>query len=134
MSGESAEPSVDPRVDLAVLRTQLAWDRTLLSWLRSSLALMGAAVVLDKGAQLLHQARVLAGVAVVRNGHLLGLTLTGVSTVLLSVVCWQYGQGVRALARIEGSKPPRVQPALLASLLVVLLGVGVFLVLLLDQS
>jgi uncharacterized membrane protein YidH (DUF202 family) len=96
MTGEGDEHLADPRIDLAVLRAQLAWDRTLLAWIRTTLTLMGAGVVLDKGAQLLHQAKVLAGVAVVQNGHLLDLTLTGVTTTLFVIVCWQCARHARA--------------------------------------
>lgn len=131
---EHEERELDLTLDLAVLRTELAWDRTLLSWLRTTLALMGAGVVLDKASQLLHQARVLAGVAEVRNSHLLGLTLTGVSTSLLLIVCWQYVRSARVLARIKDSGRPHLPTALLASLLVVLLGCSVFIVLVIDRN
>jgi Protein of unknown function, DUF481/Domain of unknown function (DUF202) len=50
---QSAEQDADPRVDLAVLRSELAEDRTLLAWLRIALALIGAGVAFDKGTQLL---------------------------------------------------------------------------------
>jgi uncharacterized membrane protein YidH (DUF202 family) len=86
---ESAEETVDPRVDLAVLRTELAEDRTLLSWARTSLGLMGAGVAFDKGTQWLHEARLAAGSALVHNGHVVGITLTIITTVLLGVVLWQ---------------------------------------------
>ncbi len=134
MTGEPDEHLVDPRIDLAATRTQLAWDRTLLAWIRTTLALMGAGAVLDKGVQLLHQAKVLAGVQVVRNGHLLGLTLTGASTILFVVVCGQYVQSMRTLARISHAKTPGLRPALLVSILVIVLGCAVFTVLLLDKS
>ncbi|MFZ0314837.1 MAG: DUF202 domain-containing protein [Candidatus Korobacteraceae bacterium] len=124
----------DPRVALAATRTQLAWDRTLLAWIRTTLALMGAGAVLDKGVQLLHQAKVLAGIEVVRSGHLLGLTLTGVSTILFVTVCWQYVRDMRTLARISHAKTPGLRPALLISILVIFLGYAVFTVLLLDKS
>src|SRR5580658_9352374 len=134
MAGEADEYLADPGVALAAVRTQLAWDRTLLAWIRTTLTLMGAGAVLDKGVQLLHQARVLAGVEVVRNGHLLGLTLTGVSTILFVIVCWQYVQNMRTLARISHGKTPGLRPALLVSILVIFLGCAVFIVLLLDKS
>jgi uncharacterized membrane protein YidH (DUF202 family) len=43
---QSAEQDADPRVDLAVLRSELAEDRTLLAWLRTALALIGAGVAI----------------------------------------------------------------------------------------
>ena len=134
MAPDRVEDAEDPRVHLAAVRTQLAWDRTLLAWIRTTITLMGAGVALDKGTQLLHQANVLAGIAVVRNGHLLGLTLTGIGTGLFVIVCWQYVQSVRVLARITKARPSRFPPALLISMLVILLGCAVFIVLLIDKS
>jgi len=125
---------IDLTLDLALQRTALAWDRTLLAWVRTTLALMGAGFVLAKGAQVLHQAKLLARVEDVRSGHLVGLTLTGVSTLLLLIVCGQYVGTARTLARIKESGRPRFPAALLASLLTVLLGCAVFVVLILDRS
>ena len=123
---------VDPRVDLAVMRTELAWDRTLLSWLRTTIALIVAGTAFDKGAQWLHEARIAAGTAFVRNGHLVGLSLTATSIVLLTFVCWQYWRDGRQLAAIRGSGPVRVPAALIACALLIFLGAGVFFLLLND--
>ena len=106
--------SVDPGADLAVLRSELA-GTTLLAWVCTVLTLMGAGVVFDKGAQLLHEARLASDAALVVSGHLIGLSLTGVSTALLLVVCLQYWKSRSALARIKGSRIPRSPAALLAS-------------------
>jgi putative membrane protein len=130
---EQAEREADPRVDLAVKRTELAWDRTLLSWLRTTSALMAAGVAFDKGAQWLHEARLAAGTAIVRNGHLVGLSLTAAATLLLVFVCWQYWRDRSELAAIRGSRSARVAPALIACALLILLGVAVFLLLISDR-
>jgi hypothetical protein len=82
----------------------------------------------------LHKARLASGTALVVSGHLIGLSLTGASTVLLVVVCLQYWKSRRALARIEGSRIPRSPAALLASILVVVLGCAVFVVLSIDKK
>lgn len=129
---DQAERAADPRVDLAVKRTELAWDRTLLSWLRTTSALMAAGVAFDKGAQWLHEARLAAGTAIVRNGHLVGLSLTAAATLLLTFVCWQYWRDMRELAAIKGTRPARVPPALIAGALLILLGVAVFFLLIRD--
>lgn len=129
---EHAERTADPRVDLAVKRTELAWDRTLLSWLRTTIALIVAGTAFDKGAQWLHEARLATGSAFVRNGHLVGLSLTAASIVLLLVVCWQYWRDIRALAVIQGSRQPRVPAALIACGLLAVLGTAVFFLLLSD--
>jgi len=65
----------DPRVDLAVQRTQFASDRTPLSWIHTALGLMAAGVAFDKGARFLHEARLGDGTAWVRTGHLVGLAI-----------------------------------------------------------
>jgi len=127
---EHAERVADPRVDLAVKRTEPAWDRTLLAWLRTSSALMAAGVAFDKGVQLLHEARLAAGTALVRSGHVIGLSFTAASTLLLIVVCWQYLKDMRELATIKGVNSRPVPPALVACLLFAMLGVIVFFVLL----
>jgi len=123
------EREIDPRIDLAVQRTELAWDRTLLAWIRTALSLMASGVAFDKGTQLMHQARLIAGTAWVRSGHFVGLSLTGVSTLLLVAVTWNHMQGLRAIARMNGRTPPRVTAAELAAVLVILLGGAVMAVL-----
>ena len=130
----SGEDAVDPRVDLAIKRTELAWDRTILAWIRTTIALMGAGVAFDKGTELLHQARVLAGTALVQSSHAVGLALTGLSTVLLISVSLQYLRDQRTLARIKGSPASFVTPALLAAIFTILLGCGVFLFLSRQKS
>ena len=132
-SRENVEQSADPRVDLAVLRSELAWDRTLLAWVRTVIGLIGAGVGFDKLAQYLHQARLEAGTAIVRNGHLVGLSLTGISTVLLMMACLQYWQSRRGLAQIKGSRQARMPAAMLAAIVVIVLGCSVFVVLLGDN-
>ena len=119
----------DPRVDLAVQRTQLACDRTLLAWIRTSFAVITAGVAFDKGAQWLHEARLAAGTALVRTGHLAGLTMTGVSVLLLVIVTRDYLLTVRGLAEVNFRKPPRVTPALAASVVVIVFGCAAFVLL-----
>jgi uncharacterized membrane protein YidH (DUF202 family) len=129
---EHGEQHADPRVDLAVMRTELAWDRTLLSWLRTTIALIVAGTAFDKGAQWLHEARLTAGTAFVRNGHLVGLSITAASIVLLAFVCWQYWKDARKLAAISGSRRTRIPAALIACALLIFLGTAVFFLLLSD--
>lgn len=133
MGRHFAEEIADPRVELAVQRTELAEDRTLLAWIRTSFALMGAGVAFDKGTQLLHESRLTAGTALVHNGHVVGLSLTATTTMLLTFVLWQHMRKVAVLAQIKQVRPPRFPPTAFACALVILLGVAVFVVLILPN-
>lgn len=123
------KPGGDPRVYLAVTRTELAWERTLLAWLRTTSAIIAAGFAFDKLTQLLHESRLAAGTALVHGGHVVGLSLTGASTTLLIFVCTQYWRGMHELAAMKGSRPSRFTPALIACGLLVFLGVVLFVVL-----
>ncbi len=119
----SAEEDADPRVDLAVLRTELALDRTQLAWVRTAFTLITAGLAIDKGAEALHEARVLAGKNWVTGSHAVGTTLTAAATVFLIIASVAYYQQARNLAQIKGAKPPLLPPAVLITLLVIFLGI-----------
>jgi putative membrane protein len=118
----SAEQTADPRVDLAVQRTELALDRTQLAWIRTAFTLISAGFAIDKGGAALHEARVLAGTNWVSTSHFSGIFLAAAATAFLLIASVAYLQQSRELARVKGSEPPLFPPALLISLLVVLLG------------
>ncbi len=118
----SAEQAADPRVDLAVQRTELALDRTQLAWVRTAFTLITAGMAIDKGGEALHEARVLAGKNWVSTSHFGGISLAAASTVFLLIASVEYLRQSRALARLKGAQPPLFLPALLISLLVVVLG------------
>ena len=126
LNRQAAERDTDPRVDLAVQRTELAEDRTLLAWIRTTIGLMGAGVAFDKGAQFLHQERLAAGFAFVKTSHFAGLSLTAVSTLLLLLVLLQYRKSMERLSHIKGGVSPGFQPSAFAAMLVILLGIAVF--------
>jgi putative membrane protein len=127
-TADFSEREIDPRTDLAVRRTELAEQRTLLAWLRTTIALMGAGVAFDKGAQLYHQIKLASGTAIVRSGHLVGLTLTVTSCLLLVVVLWQYLRAISNLAKMAGRSGPWFPTAAAATVLVILLGIAVVVV------
>jgi putative membrane protein len=118
-----AAQSADPRTDLAVVRTELALDRTQLAWVRTTFALITAGFALDKITEALHQARMIAGTNWVKTSHLSGILLTVAATVFLVITSVEYVRQARQLARLKGSPPPWLPPALLLSALVVIVGV-----------
>jgi putative membrane protein len=109
--------------DLAVVRTELALDRTQLAWVRTTFALITAGFALDKITAALHQARMIAGTNWVKTSHLSGILLTVAATVFLMTTSIEYVRHARRLARLKGSPPPWLPPALLLSLLVIVVGV-----------
>jgi putative membrane protein len=121
-ANRSIAPTVNLQVDLAVQRTELALDRTQLAWVRTAFTFITAGLAIDKGAEALHEARLLAGTNWVAGSYAVGITLTAASTLFLLVASVLYFQQARALARIKGAEPPWFPLALLISLLVVLLG------------
>ena len=126
----SAEQEADPRVDLAVLRTELALDRTQLAWVRTAFTLITTGLALDKGAEALHQARVLAGTNWVKGSHVIGPTLTVAATAFLVITSVEYFRRAWDLARLKGGRPSLCPPALLVSVMVILLGIALSIVLL----
>ncbi len=129
----SAEEAADPRVDLAVQRTELALDRTQLAWVRTAFTLITAGFAIDKGGDALHEARVLAGTNWLSTSHFGGISLAGAATVFLLIASVAYFRQSRDLARLKGTEPPWLPPALLISLLVIVLG-GTLSILLLAWS
>jgi hypothetical protein len=64
-----------------------------------------------------------AGTNWVKSGHLSGILLTVAATVFLVFTSIEYVRQARRLARLKGSPPPWLPPALLLSSLVILVGV-----------
>lgn len=117
-----AEQSAHLQLALAVRRTELALDNTQLAWVRTAFTFITAGLGIDKGAEALHEARVLIGTNWLTGSHIIGTVLCAASTLLLLIESAAYFQEMRVLARIKGAKPRWLPLALLASLLVVLLG------------
>ena len=126
---ESMKPMSDPRTEMAEARTRLAWDRTLLAWSRSALALITAGVAFDRGTRLLHEARLMQGIAWVHTGHLGGLCLTAVSTVLLIIVTWNHLAVRRETPQTARRGLPLLAPPVIAAGVVIAFGGVVFVLL-----
>lgn len=129
---EDAENTADPRVDLAVERTQYALERTQLAWIRTVLSLLGGGIALDKGIEAMHKARIETGDSLVNNAHAIGIALSITGTLLMLFTTIFYIRRSQGLAKIKGTKPVRIPPGVLASLMVIILGVGISLLLIVS--
>jgi putative membrane protein len=118
-----AEHDVDPRVDLAVERTELALERTQLAWVRTLLSMIGGGFVIDKAMEALHRARVESGEALVQHGHLAGMMITGLGTLLMVLVTIIYSRRAVKLARMKGTRKSFLAPGFLISVLTIIIGV-----------
>lgn len=116
-----AEQEIDPRLDLAVIGTQLALDRTQLSWVRTAFTFMSAGLALDKGAEAMHRASVLEGTNWVRSSHAIAVVLTSAATVSLLLSTYAYCREAYRLGQLKNTTV-RVPPVLFLSLLVICLG------------
>jgi uncharacterized membrane protein YidH (DUF202 family) len=117
-----AEQNADPRIDLAVDRTIFALIRTQLAWIRTIIGLMTAGLAIDKGFAALHEARLIAGNAWVKNGHFAGMVMTCSGTLLIIIVTVNYIKGMGALNKMKGKQTKLYDPGLMLSLLITLIG------------
>jgi putative membrane protein len=117
-----AENDADPRVDLAVERTLLALERTQLAWVRTVIGLITAGIALDKGFEALHEARLMAGTAWLKDGHLGGLLLTSGGTLMMIFTTVLYILRTRELNLMRGAKTNLPTPGSLISLFICLIG------------
>ncbi len=127
---KQAEAETDPRVDLAVERTELALERTQLAWIRTTLTLLAGGIGLDKGLEFIHQNRLERGVALFESGKIIGIILSLTGTLLMILSTSFYAKRSNSLAKIKGRTTRKFAPALLASIIISILGIGVSFVLL----
>ena len=120
---KEAERDMDPRVDLAVERTELALERTQLAWVRTLLSMIGGGFVIDKSMEALHKARIEAGQALVNHGHLAGMLLSGVGTLLMILVTINYSIRASKLAIMKGGRKSYLAPGFLISVFTILIGI-----------
>lgn len=127
---EAAEVELDTALELAFTRTELTSDNTLLAWVRTALAMMAAGIAYDKAMLLLHEERVAAGTAWVRSANFAGILVTGISVVLLVIATVRHLRIARSLAEARRKGIGGSATSLLAAILVILMGCGVFVFLL----
>ena len=120
---DTLEEKTDPRNEWAIERTELALERTHLAWIRTLFTLMTAGIAIDKGLELIHEARLVRGDALFRNAHAIGISLTSIGSVLLLIESIAYIQRSRQLARMKNKKSFAMSTPIVLSLLVFLLGI-----------
>jgi len=121
------DDNLDPRVSLALLRTEWALERTQLSWVRFTFSLLSTAFALDKGTAALSEAKVLDGPGWVAATHWGGMGLAMVASLMLAVTTMHYVTRANELVRqFPGvDSRPVSRPALAVSILIISLGVVV---------
>jgi putative membrane protein len=119
------EQIIDPRTKLSVEGTELALERTQLAWIRTTLTFLASGIGLDKGIEAMHKARIETGDALFENAHVIGITLSITGTVLMVITTWYYIHRSKRLARMRGTKPLRFPPGAIASVLIIILGIGI---------
>jgi len=116
------EHTVDPRLDLAIERTTLALERTQLAWVRTVIGFITSGFAIDKGTAVLHEARLVSGVAWARNGHFAGLLLTITATALMILVTIFYFRRIGQLNRMREFREIQPAPTTLLSIFVCVVG------------
>ncbi len=105
------EVSVAERGSLFVVdSTVLALECTQLALARTVLTFITAGLAIDRGTALLHEARMEAGLARSKTGHLAGLLLTGMATILLIRVTISYIWCIGQLSRTCANKNSWIAP------------------------
>jgi uncharacterized membrane protein YidH (DUF202 family) len=122
----------DPRIDLAIERTEYALERTQLAWIRTTLSFLGSGIALDKGMEFIHQARVQENKALFENAHVIGITLSCAGTLLMILTTWFFIHRQKALTLKKDVATSLFPPAFWASLLVIILGISVSILLIIT--
>ena len=121
----SAETSAeDLRERLAVERTELALERTHLAWVRTLFALIGAGIALDKGLAIMREKRLLEHATLFQNGHIIGIALILLGTLLLISETVQYVKRSQQLARMKNASFSIFSSNFILSIIVILTGLG----------
>ena len=126
------EQIIDLRTKLSVEGTELAWERTQLAWIRTTITFLASGIGLDKGVEAMRKTRIESGDALFQNAHIIGIVLSITGTLLMLMTTWLYLRRTRRLASMKGAKPFWFPPGAIASILIIILGVGVSFLLLVS--
>lgn len=128
-----AEMDVDPRIDLAVERTELALERTHLAWIRTVVGLIVSGFALDKLYEVVHAARLASGQALIKQAHMVGLSLTIVGTLIMLAETIYFYKRTQVLKQMRGVNKVFFPSGLIVSILIFIIGVAMVFMLL-DSS
>jgi putative membrane protein len=115
-------PPVAKPIDLGYERTSLAADRTLMAWIRTSVSMISFGFTIYKFFMYLRESGFLSDRLPMYGPRNLGLGLVGLGTFLLGLAILEYFLYQRSLSRRTGQKY-RISTALVASLLITLIGI-----------
>ena len=116
MSPPEAKPP-----DLGYDRTRMAADRTLMAWIRTSVSMISFGFTIYKFFMYLRESDVLSPQLPLYGPRNLGLGLVGLGTILLMLAILEHFLYQRSLSKLTG-QPFRLSTALVASLIITLLG------------
>jgi putative membrane protein len=115
-------PPEHKQPDLGYDRTLMAADRTLMAWIRTSVSMISFGFTIYKFFIYLQESGFVSGQLPMYGPRNLGLGLVGLGTFLLALAILEHFTYQRSLSRRTG-QPFRVSTALVASLLITLIGV-----------
>lgn len=108
---------------LAAERTDLALETTQLAWIRTTLTMMGIGIAISKGAEALFKAKIVKQ-EITMHTDVMGIVMTIVGTVLLTVITFYFLLRRRQLAKTRDAYAYGIIPILLISVFTILAGVG----------
>jgi putative membrane protein len=118
----SEAPTAKKPIDMGYERTRLAADRTLMAWIRTSVSMISFGFTIYKFYQYLMESNVLS-VEIPHNApRNFGLALVILGMFLLGMAVVEYLLFQRTLSRETGQKLP-ISTALIASLLITIIGI-----------
>lgn len=108
---------------LAAERTDLAIETTQLAWIRTTLTMMGIGIAISKGSEALYNAKIITE-DIIAHTDIMGIVMTIVGTVLLTVITFYFLIRRRQLAKTREAYSYGIIPILMISVFTILAGVG----------
>jgi len=119
------EETSDPRVDMALQRTEWALERTQLAWVRTSFMMISSGLALDKSLSALSESRLIPDNGWVLGGQIGGVLMAAFATLFLTMATWEYVGRAHELRGMGVGRSSRIASALPISLLVLAVGITI---------